>query len=61
METLLVKIFATALTLSQMTTAPEAIALQFDRVRIRRPSRSSLCAGRTHMRTPFAKKIEHAL
>ena len=32
METLLVKIFATALALSQVTTAPEAVATQFDRV-----------------------------
>jgi penicillin-binding protein 1A len=32
METLLVKIFATALALSQVTTAPEAVRTHFDRL-----------------------------
>src|SRR6266576_2835540 len=32
METLLVKMFATALALSQVTTAPDAVATRFDRV-----------------------------
>jgi len=31
METVLVKIFATALALSQVTTTPESVATQFDR------------------------------
>jgi penicillin-binding protein 1A len=61
METLLVKIFATALTLSQMTTAPEAIALRFDRVADQATVAQLLRAGRTHMRTAFAKKIKHVL
>jgi len=33
METILVKIFATALALSQVTTTPDAVKTQFDRVR----------------------------
>ena len=33
MDALLVKIFATALTLSQVTTAPDQVKTQFDRVK----------------------------
>ena len=33
METLLVKLFATALALSQVTTTPDAVKTEFDRQR----------------------------
>jgi hypothetical protein len=42
METLLVKIFATALSLSQVTTAPDAVVTRFDRV-----------ANQTHVAAPL--------
>jgi penicillin-binding protein 1A len=57
METLLVKIFATALALSQVTTAPDAVKTQFDRVRDQEQVAQLLHAGCTHMRKAF--DIEH--
>ena len=53
METLLVKIFATALALSQMTTAPDAVKMQFDRTRDQEQVAQLLRAGCTHMRKAF--------
>ena len=53
METLLVKIFATALALSQVTTAPDAVKTQFDRVRDQEQVAQLLHAGCTHMRKAF--------
>jgi penicillin-binding protein 1A len=53
METLLVKIFATALALSQVTTAPEALVTQFDRVADQAHVAALLRAGCTHMRKAF--------
>ena len=53
METLLVKIFATALALSQVTTAPEAVATQFDRAADQAAVAQLLRAGCTHMRKAF--------
>src|SRR5947209_14092688 len=53
MESLLVKIFATALALSQVTTAPESIATRFDRVADQAAVAQLLRAGCTHMRKAF--------
>ena len=53
METLLVKIFATALALSQVTTAPDAVKTQFDRDRDQPEVAQLLRAGCTHMRKAF--------
>ncbi|MFZ1090706.1 MAG: hypothetical protein WAN75_15965, partial [Xanthobacteraceae bacterium] len=53
MEMLLVKIFATALALSQVTTAPEAITTRFDRETDRPTVTALLRAGCTHMRKAF--------
>ena len=53
METLLVKIFATALALSQVTTTPDAVKTQFDRVRDQEQVAQLLHAGCTHMRKAF--------
>ncbi len=53
METLLVKIFATALTLSQVTTAPEAITTRFDRDTDQPRVAALLRAGCTHIRKAF--------
>src|SRR6202162_3846576 len=53
METLLVKIFATALALSQVTTAPEAVAPRFDRVADQAVVAQLLRAGCAHMRKAF--------
>jgi penicillin-binding protein 1A len=53
METLLVKIFATALALSQVTTAPDAVKIQFDRDRDQQQVARLLGAGCTHMRKAF--------
>ncbi|MGA7487916.1 MAG: transglycosylase domain-containing protein [Xanthobacteraceae bacterium] len=53
MESLLVKIFATALTLSQVTTAPDAVKTQFDRTRDQEEVAQLLRAGCTHMRKAF--------
>src|SRR5947209_5282133 len=53
METLLVKIFATALALSQVTTAPEAVETRFDRTLDQPRVAMLLRAGCTHMRKAF--------
>jgi penicillin-binding protein 1A len=53
METILVKIFATALALSQVTTTPDAVKMEFDRVRGQEQVAQLLHAGCTHMRKTF--------
>ena len=53
MEALLVKVFATALALSQVTTAPDAVKTEFDRDRDRRQVAQLLRAGCLHMRKSF--------
>src|ERR1043165_1942792 len=53
MESLLVKIFALALALSQVTTTPDAVKTQFDRTRDQEEVARLLGAGCTHMRKPF--------
>src|SRR5215510_13153439 len=53
MENILVKIFATALALSQVTTTPDAAKTQFDRVRDQEQVAQLLHAGCTHMRKAF--------
>src|SRR5205823_14851459 len=53
METILVKIFATALALSQVTTTPDAVKTQFDRTRDQEQVVQLLRAGCTHMRKAF--------
>src|SRR6202158_905570 len=53
METLLVKIFATALALSQVTTAPEAVTTRFDRETDQGAVAQLLRAGCAHMRKAF--------
>jgi penicillin-binding protein 1A len=53
MDALLVKIFATALTLSQVTTAPEAVKTQFDRDKDQGQVVQLLQAGCAHMRKAF--------
>ena len=53
METLLVKIFATALALSQVTTGPNTVKTQFDRVADQQEVARLLQAGCTHMRKAF--------
>src|SRR5262249_55197034 len=53
METVLVKIFATALALSQVTTTPDAVKTQFDRVGDEEQVAQLLHAGCTHMRKAF--------
>src|SRR5947209_6126570 len=53
METILVKIFATALALSQVTTTPDAVKTQFDRTRDQEQVVQFLRAGCTHMRKAF--------
>src|ERR1700732_4368269 len=53
METLLVKIFATALALSQVTTAPEAITTRLERETDQPKVAALLRAGCTHMRKAF--------
>jgi penicillin-binding protein 1A len=53
METLLVKMFATALALSQVTTAPQAVATRFDRVSDQPAVAQLLRAGCVHMRKAF--------
>ena len=53
METILVKIFATALALSQVTTTPDAVKTQFDRTRDQEEVARLLGAGCTHMRKAF--------
>src|SRR5712692_8225256 len=53
METLLVKMFATALALSQVATAPDAVKTQFDRAQDQPQVAKLLQAGCTHMRKAF--------
>src|SRR5215471_1868586 len=53
METILVKIFATALALSQVATTPEQVATRFDRVADQPRVAELLRAGCTHMRKAF--------
>ncbi|MEA2948287.1 MAG: penicillin-binding protein [Alphaproteobacteria bacterium] len=53
METLLVKIFATALALSQVTTAPDAVKTSFDRTQDQAQVAQLLSAGCMHMRKSF--------
>src|SRR6476646_2031843 len=53
METLLVKIFATALALSQVAMAPEAASTHFDRVADQPAVAQLLRAGCAHMRKAF--------
>ena len=53
METLLVKIFATALALSQVTTTPDTVKTQFDRARDQDQVAQLLRAGCAHMRKAF--------
>src|SRR5262245_61431661 len=53
MPTLLIKIFATALTLSQVTTAPDDIKTTFDRVADQPEVTRLLQAGCAHMRKAF--------
>src|ERR1700756_4217533 len=53
METLLVKIFATALTLSEVMTQPQALKTQFDPVRDQDEVVQMLRAGCAHMRRAF--------
>jgi len=51
METILVKIFATALALSQVASTPDAVKTRFDRVRDQ--EQVAQHAGCTHMRNAF--------
>ena len=53
MDALLVKIFATALTLSQATSGPDALKIQFDRVADQKEVVSLLRAGCLNMRKAF--------
>jgi penicillin-binding protein 1A len=53
MSTILVKIFATALTLSQVTVHPEAVRTSFDPERDREAVAQILKDGCTHMRRAF--------
>jgi len=53
METVLVKIFATALALSQVATTPDAVRTRHDRVRDQGQVAELLHAGCTHMRKAF--------
>ena len=53
METLLVKIFATALALSQVAMAPETVSTHFDRVANQDAVAQLLRAGCAHMRKAF--------
>jgi membrane carboxypeptidase/penicillin-binding protein len=53
MDALLVKIFATALTLSQVTTAPDQVKTRFDRVQDQEQVVRLLQAGCAHMRKAF--------
>src|SRR5438132_13932230 len=53
MESLLVKIFATALAFSQVTTSPDAVKTQFDRNADQVQVARLLQAGCAHMRKAF--------
>src|SRR5260221_9625574 len=53
MQSILVKIFATALALSQVTTAPDAVKTRFERAQDQQQVAELLRAGCTHMRKAF--------
>jgi penicillin-binding protein 1A len=53
MESILVKIFATALALSQVMTAPDAVKSRFDRAQDQELAAQLLRAGCAHMRKAF--------
>src|SRR6476619_5034950 len=53
MESILVKIFATALALSQVTTAPDAVKTRFERAQDQQQVAELLRAGCTHIRKAF--------
>src|SRR5215467_5899568 len=53
METILIKIFATALAFSQVASTPDAVKTRFDRVRDQEQVAQLLHAGCTHMRKAF--------
>src|SRR5256886_16254638 len=53
MESILVKIFATALALSQVATAPDAVKTRFDRAQDQQQVAELLRAGCAHMRKAF--------
>lgn len=53
MDTILIKIFATALTFSQVTTRPDAVKTEFDTVSGRAEVAQLLNAGCVHMRKAF--------
>src|SRR5260370_23765448 len=53
MESILVKIFATALALSQVTTAPDAVKTRFDRAQDQAQVAQLLSAGCKHMIKAF--------
>ena len=53
METILVKIFATALALSQVTTTPDVVKTRFERAQDQQQVAQLLRAGCTHMRKAF--------
>src|SRR5436305_3413577 len=53
MESILVKIFATALALSQVTTAPDEVKTRFERTQDQQLVAQLLRAGCTHMRKAF--------
>ena len=53
MESVLVKIFATALALSQVMTTPDAVKTTFDRTRDQKVVEQLLHAGCTQMRRAF--------
>ncbi|MFL6798011.1 MAG: glycosyl transferase, partial [Xanthobacteraceae bacterium] len=53
MESVLIKIFATALALSQVTTTPDAVKTQFDRSADQPEVAQLLRAGCAHMRKAF--------
>src|SRR5215831_5538207 len=53
METILVKIFATALAFSQVASTPDAVKTRFDRVRDQEQVAELLHAGCTHVRKAF--------
>jgi penicillin-binding protein 1A len=53
MDSILIKIFATALAFSQVTTRPDAVKTEFDAVRDRSEVAQLLSAGCAHMRRAF--------
>jgi len=53
MQSLLVKMFGTALALSQVTTTPDAVKTQFDRVQDQQQVAQVLRSGCAHMRKSF--------